>query len=107
MSPGYFDVFRIPILRGRDFTDRDCRRRAASSSSTRRWREDSGRKGDPLSDQIVIGKGVGAAFEEGPRQIIGSSGDVRDGALNQEPAAGDVRAVSRRCPTASPRSTRG
>ena len=42
-------------------------------------------QGDPLTDQIVIGKGVGPAFNEGPRQVIGIVGDVRDGALNQEP----------------------
>ncbi len=33
----------------------------------------------------MIGKGVGPAFVEGPRQIIGVVGDVRDGALNEEP----------------------
>ena len=33
----------------------------------------------------MIGKGVGPAFVEGPRQIVGIVGDVRDGALNQDP----------------------
>jgi predicted permease len=85
MSSGYFDVFRIPILRGRDFTDRDTAGSGGvviinQAMARRYWP-----KGDPLSDQLVIGKGVGPAFEEGPRQIIGIVGDVRDGALNQDP----------------------
>jgi predicted lysophospholipase L1 biosynthesis ABC-type transport system permease subunit len=42
-------------------------------------------QGDPLSDQLVIGKGIGPEFVEGPRQIIGVVGDVRDSALNQDP----------------------
>ena len=85
MSPGYFDVFRIPILRGRDFTERD----AAGSGGVVIINQTMARKywpqGDPLSDQLVIGKGVGPAFAEGPRQIVGIVGDVRDGGLNQDP----------------------
>jgi putative ABC transport system permease protein len=85
ISSGFFDVFRIPILRGRDFTDRD---RAGSGGvviinqamARQFWPE-----GDPLTDQLVIGKGVGPIFAEGPRQIVGIVGDVRDGALNQDP----------------------
>jgi predicted lysophospholipase L1 biosynthesis ABC-type transport system permease subunit len=42
-------------------------------------------QGDPLSDQLVIGKGIGPAFAEGPRQIIGIVGDIRDGALSDDP----------------------
>jgi ABC-type antimicrobial peptide transport system permease subunit len=41
--------------------------------------------GDPLHDRIFIGKGIGPAFEEPARQIIGVAGDVRDGGLNREP----------------------
>jgi putative ABC transport system permease protein len=85
MSQGYFDVFRIPILRGRDFTERD----AAGSGGVVIINQTMARKywpqGDPLSDQLVIGQGVGPAFAEGPRQIVGIVGDVRDGGLNQDP----------------------
>lgn len=42
-------------------------------------------QGDPLSDQLTIGRGAGPAFREPPRQIIGIVSDVRNGALDQEP----------------------
>ena len=85
ISKGYFDVFRIPLLRGRDFTDRDSGGAGGVVIINQAMAKQFWPQGDPLTDQIVIGKGVGPAFNEGPRQVIGIVGDVRDGALNQEP----------------------
>src|SRR5471030_558150 len=85
ISSGYFDVFKIPMLRGRDFTDRDSGGAGGVVIINQAMAKQFWPQGDPLTDQIVIGKGVGPAFAEGPRQIIGIVGDVRDGALNQEP----------------------
>ena len=85
ISTGYFDVFRIPMLRGRDFTDRDSGGAGGVVIINQAMAKQFWPQGDPLTDQIVIGKGVGPAFNEGPRQVIGIVGDVRDGALNQEP----------------------
>ncbi|HZZ40984.1 MAG TPA: ABC transporter permease [Acidobacteriaceae bacterium] len=85
ISPGYFSVFHIPILRGRDFTDRDTLAAPgvviiSEAMAKRYWP-----KQDPIGQQIIIGKGVGPAFEEPARQIIGVAGDVRDGGLNNDP----------------------
>jgi predicted permease len=85
ISSGYFDVFRSPILRGRDFTDRDSGGAGGVVIINQTMAKQFWPKGDPLTDQLVIGKGVGPAFVEGPRQIIGVVGDVRDGALNEDP----------------------
>ena len=85
ISSGYFDVFRIPMLRGRDFTDRDSGGAGGVVIINQALAKQFWPKGDPLTDQIVIGKGVGPAFAEGPRQIVGIVGDVRDGGLNQDP----------------------
>jgi putative ABC transport system permease protein len=85
ISSGYFDVFKIPILRGRDFTDRDTAANGGVVIINQRMAKQFWAQGDPLSDQIVIGKGIGAIFNEGPRQIIGIVGDARDGGLNQDP----------------------
>jgi putative ABC transport system permease protein len=85
ISSGYFDVFRIPMLRGRDFTDRDSGGAGGVVIINQAMAKRFWPKGDPLTDQIVIGKGIGPAFAEGPRQIVGIVGDVRDGGLNQEP----------------------
>jgi predicted lysophospholipase L1 biosynthesis ABC-type transport system permease subunit len=42
-------------------------------------------KGDPLSDHLLIGHGVGPEFEEPPRQVVGIVGDVHESSLGQEP----------------------
>jgi putative ABC transport system permease protein len=85
ISPQYFDVFRIPVLSGRAFTDEDG---AASDRvviinqalAMQFWP-----KGDALGARITIGKGVGPEFEEPPRLIVGIVGDVRESALSQPP----------------------
>jgi putative ABC transport system permease protein len=86
VSPGYFEVFRIPMVRGRSFTERDNHSGAPvviinETMAKRFWP-----KGDPLHDQILIGKGVMPQLNtEPPRQIIGIAADQRDGSLNQDP----------------------
>ncbi len=84
-SPGYFDVFKIPILRGRDFTERDDQSAPGVVLISETMAKKFWGKQDPVGQQIVIGKGVGPEFEEPPRQIIGIAGDVRDGGLNRDP----------------------
>jgi predicted permease len=83
-SPGYFATFRIP-LRGRDFTDQDTAAAPLvviiNETMAKKWWP----KQDPIGQQIVIGKNVGPQFAEGPRQIIGVAGDIRDGGLNRDP----------------------
>jgi putative ABC transport system permease protein len=84
-SPGYFEVFRIPILRGRAFTDRDVAGAPGVVVINESMAKKFWPKEDPLGRQIVIGKGVGPEFEEPPRQIIGIVGDVHSGGLNRDP----------------------
>src|SRR6202453_1037398 len=84
-SPQYFDVFRVPILRGRDFTDNDTGSAPGvvliNQSMAKKYRP----KENPVGQQLLIGKGVGPQFDEPARQIIGVVGDMRDGGLNRDP----------------------
>jgi putative ABC transport system permease protein len=84
-SPGYFDVYRIPILRGRDFTVNDDGAAPGVVIINDAMAKKFFPKEDPIGHQLVIGKGVGPQFEEPARQIIGIVGDIRDGGLNREP----------------------
>jgi putative ABC transport system permease protein len=84
-SPGYFSVFKIPILRGRDFTIQDDGTAPGVVILNEAMVKKFWPKGDALGQQIVIGKGVGPQFAEGPRQIIGIVGDIHDGGLNRDP----------------------
>jgi predicted lysophospholipase L1 biosynthesis ABC-type transport system permease subunit len=43
-------------------------------------------QGDPLNERVIIAKGVGPAFEEPARQIIGIVGDVHDDGPDRNPA---------------------
>jgi predicted permease len=86
VSPGYFDVFKIPIRRGRDFTERDDAMAPGvvviNQEMARRFWPSS----DPLNDRLIIGRSVRPDYEADPiRQIIGIVGDVRDQGLSRSP----------------------
>jgi putative ABC transport system permease protein len=86
ISPGYFQVFRIPVTRGRAFTDRDDRQAPPVVVINEAMARQFWPKGDPLADRLVIGRGVMKEFADEPdRQIIGVVGDTRDNGLNSEP----------------------
>ena len=85
VSARYFDVYRIPVLRGRTFTVRDDGASAPVVIINQALAKQLWPKGDPLQDRIIIGKGVGPVFDEGPRQIVGIVADIRDGGLNRDP----------------------
>jgi predicted permease len=84
-SPGYFDVLRIPVLRGRAFNDRDNRAGARVAIITQALARKFWPGAEPLGERLILGQGYGPEFEEPPRQIVGVVGDVRTGGLNVEP----------------------
>ena len=84
-SPGYFSVFKIPLLQGRDFNIQDSTGAAGVVIINQAMAKQYWPKGNPIGQQIVIGKGVGPEFEEPARQIIGVVGDIHDGGLNRDP----------------------
>jgi putative ABC transport system permease protein len=86
LSPGYFDVFRIPVKRGRAFDDRDTTGATSVVVINEAMARQFWKTGDPLNDRLVIGRGVMREFAAEPeRQIIGIVGDTRDGGLNSDP----------------------
>jgi putative ABC transport system permease protein len=85
-SSGYFEVFKIPVKRGRVFDERDDGKAPAVVVINEAMAKKFWAKGDPLADRLVIGRGVMREFADEPeRQIIGVVGDTRDGGLNQDP----------------------
>ncbi len=84
-SPGYFSVFHIPILHGRDFTEQDTGSAPGVVLINEAMAKKYWPKGDPVGQQLLIGKGIGPQFTEPPRQIIGVVADIRDGGLNRDP----------------------
>jgi len=81
VSPHYFAAFRIPLLRGRVFTESDATGAGGvvivnDAMAKRYWPKE-----DAIGQVILIGKGLGPQFEEGPRQIVGIVGNVRENGL--------------------------
>jgi putative ABC transport system permease protein len=85
VTPRFFDVFKIPLVHGRLFTDRD---NAAgqpvvliNEAMARQYFKDQ----NPIGQRLVIGSGMGPNFAQPPREIVGIVGDTRDGGLNNDP----------------------
>jgi putative ABC transport system permease protein len=86
ISPRYFDVLKIPILRGRAFTERDGKRASPvviiSEGVARRYWPEDGSLGDPLRATLVF-----PDFPNQTWQVIGIVGDVHgDGQRRSAPA---------------------
>ena len=85
VSPAYFEVQRIPLIRGRFFVDSDRRDAPPVAIINQSMARQFWPGADPLGDRIVIAKGLGQDFGEPVRQVIGIVGDVREDSLNQDP----------------------
>jgi putative ABC transport system permease protein len=77
-SPGYFQVLKVPILRGRDFDVHDDSGTSPvvminEIMAKRYWPQQ-----DAVGQQIMIGKGLGPKFEDKPRTIVGIFADTRE-----------------------------
>jgi len=85
VSWSYFDVFKVPVVRGRNFTERDNGSAPGVVIINEAMARQFWPNGDPLNDRVEVGPGMGTVFAEPPRQVIGVVGDTRDGGLNQDP----------------------
>jgi putative ABC transport system permease protein len=81
VSPGYFSVFKIPLLRGRVFTEGDDLGAPPVAIVNETMARQLWSDGDAIGAQIVVGKGLGPRLEQPARQIVGIVGDVRDNGL--------------------------
>jgi predicted permease len=86
-SPGYFGLFKIPILRGRDFTENDTAAAPGVVLINQALAKQYFPKDNPVGQQIVIGKDVGPEFDEPARQIVGVVGDTHEGGLGRDPGS--------------------
>jgi predicted permease len=85
VSPRYFQVFKIPLVRGRMFTDRDDGGAVPVVLINEGLAKQFWPNSDAVGQRITIGKGIGPEFAETPREIVGIVGDVRGQGLNNNP----------------------
>jgi predicted permease len=81
VSAHYFAAFRIPLLRGRAFSEHDTGNSPRvvivnQAFAKRYWPEEN-----PIGHSMTIGKGLGPEFEEPAREIVGIVGNVRENGL--------------------------
>jgi putative ABC transport system permease protein len=77
ISPGYIEALHIPLLRGRDLSDADTAGRPnavliSESMAQRFWHNEN-----PIGKHVTL-----TFFPDGPREIIGIVGDVKDSGLD-------------------------
>ena len=85
VSPGYFEVFKIPVKRGRTVSERDTSTSTPVVVINEAMAKQFWPKADPMADRIIIGKEVMPAFStEGERQIIGIVADIKSEGLDSD-----------------------
>lgn len=89
VSPDYFDVFGIRLIRGRLFGDRDRRETIPVTVINETMARQLWPDADPIGQRILVGQGAGPAFEEAePREIVGIVSDVRQLGVSRPPRPG-------------------
>ena len=89
VSPGYFEVFKVPMKRGRSFNERDDKLAPPAVIINEAFARQYFKNGDPLNERLVIGHcgsaGMREFMTEPVRQIVGVASDIRDQGLNENP----------------------
>ena len=86
-SPDYYKLFKIPVLRGREFTDHDTASAPLVALINEALAKQYFGKQNPVGQQILIGHGVGPEFEEPARLIVGVVANTHDGGLASDPGS--------------------
>jgi len=81
----YFETLKIPLVGGRGFKDRDSLTAPGVVIINQAMADKWWPNGDAIGHRIVLGKGIGGAWEEPPREIVGIVANVRDSALDSDP----------------------
>jgi predicted permease len=84
-SPDYYKLFRIPVVRGREFTESDTGSAPGVALINETFAKKFFPNENPVGQQILIGHNVGPEFEEPARQIVGVVGDTHEGGLGRDP----------------------
>ncbi len=84
ITPRYFEVMRIPVMRGRAFSDADTADGFPVAVINEKMARQYWPNRDPIGEQIVIGKIMGPRFTDAPRTIVGVIGNVRELGLEKE-----------------------
>ncbi len=86
ISPGYLKLFRIPIVRGRDFTENDNAGAPGVALINEALAKQLWPNEDPLGQHLISGQGLGPEMEGEPeRQIIAIVADSHNSGLGQPP----------------------
>jgi putative ABC transport system permease protein len=83
VSPGYFRVLGIPIVRGRAFLDSDASNSLPVAIINVSFARLVFQDRDPIGQRIQLGAGLGPEDADSPRVIVGIAADVRETSLEQ------------------------
>ena len=81
VSPHYFVTLQMPLLRGRLITERDTDSSPLVLVINEAMAKKYWPKQDAMGQTVVLGRGLGPQFEEGPREIVGIVGNVPETGL--------------------------
>jgi predicted permease len=84
ITPGYLSLFRIPVLRGRDFTENDKAGAPGVALINEALARQLWPNEDPVGQHVMCGQGIGPELEGEPeRQIIGVVADSHNSGLGR------------------------
>jgi putative ABC transport system permease protein len=84
ITPGYLSLFRIPVLRGRDFTESDNAGAPGVALINQALARQLWPNEDPVGQHVMCGQGIGPEFEGEPkREIIGIVADSHNSGLGR------------------------